>query len=128
MLNPAPGLFVRGQIDLLVRDGATVIVRDYKYAAAPEAARYQIQMECYALAAATAYPEASVAAEIVALRGTPVALPVALQPTATIRQRIVALGEELGRARAAREFPRRPASAQVCRELGCGYVARCWKH
>src|SRR5262249_20204878 len=63
------GLFVRGQIDAMFQRSRSLIVRDYKYAhASDELGRYQVQMQAYALAAADAYPQARVEAEIVFLK------------------------------------------------------------
>jgi ATP-dependent helicase/nuclease subunit A len=128
MLNPAPGLFVRGQIDLIAHAGDRLIVRDYKYATAADARRYQLQMECYALAAITALDGAPVVAQIAALRENPEVIDVPLPAPDTIRARLGALGEELASARRDHTYPRKPPDAAACHALGCGYVARCWGH
>ncbi|MGH7840652.1 MAG: UvrD-helicase domain-containing protein [Candidatus Binataceae bacterium] len=127
MLDAAPGFFVRGQIDLLLQDGANILVRDYKYSRRAEAARYALQLECYALAAATAMPGQAIAAEIVALRGGPQTVAVSLPSLEEIRTRLAGLAQELGHAKTHREYPKKPPHAGACRELGCGYVRRCWK-
>ncbi len=128
MLHAAPGLFVRGQIDLIAHAGDRLIVRDYKYATAADARRYQLQMECYALAAMTALDGAPVVAQIVALRENPEVIDVPLPAPDTIRVRLGALGEQLAVARRDHTYPREPPDAAACRTLGCGYVARCWGH
>ncbi|HLW70144.1 MAG TPA: UvrD-helicase domain-containing protein [Candidatus Binataceae bacterium] len=126
MLDAAPGLFVRGQIDLLLLDGSTIVVRDYKYSRGAEAARYAVQLECYALAAATAMPGHAIAAELVALRDGPQTVAASLPTLQQIRVRLAALAQQLQRARREREYPKKPPHAGACRELGCAYVRRCW--
>jgi len=128
MLNAVPGLFVRGQIDLIAHAGGRLIVRDYKYSTAADALRYQIQMECYALAAMTALDGAPVIAQIVALRENPEVIDVPLPAADTIRARLGALSEHLAVARRDHTYPRKPPNAAACHALGCGYVARCWGH
>lgn len=127
MMNLGPGLFVRGQIDAIVRVGTTLLVRDYKYISHPEAAHYQIQMECYALAVATMHPEYPVEAELVALRSAPASFAIKLPLTSEINDHLQQLGQAIAQARQSQEYPKRPASRLVCYELGCGYVTRCWK-
>jgi ATP-dependent helicase/nuclease subunit A len=120
-------LFIRGQIDVLIDDGNRVLVRDYKYArAAEESDAYQVQMECYALAAMDAYPARDVSAEIVFLRDEAVAITVKLPPADEIRRRLLALAGAILEASRSNEFPKKPASPAVCRALRCGYVPRCW--
>jgi ATP-dependent helicase/nuclease subunit A len=121
-------LFVRGQIDVLIDDGNRVLVRDYKYArAAQESRAYQVQMECYALAATDAYPARDVSAEIVFLRDETVTITVKLPPADEIRRRLLALARAIVEANGSNEFPKKPASPAVCRALRCGYVPRCWR-
>ncbi len=127
MINLAPQLFMRGQIDAVVRVGNALMVRDYKYISHPEAEHYQIQMECYALAVAMVNPGYSVEAELVALRSAPASFRVKLPSLDTIHKRLVGLGHEIAQARVARDFSKKPVSRSLCYELGCGYVARCWK-
>jgi ATP-dependent exoDNAse (exonuclease V) beta subunit len=123
------GLFVRGQIDALAAAGARLLVRDYKYArAAEEAHLYQVQMECYGLAAMEAYAGRPVAAEIIFLRGGARTVPVTLPSADEIRVRFAAIGDALRAAHASGEFPRKPDGPKACRALGCGYVPRCWGH
>jgi ATP-dependent helicase/nuclease subunit A len=121
-------LFIRGQIDVLIDDGNRILVRDYKYArAAEESGAYQVQMECYALAAADAYPARDVSAEIVFLRDEAVTTKVKLPPADEIRRRLLALAHAIIEANRSNEFPKKPASPAVCRALRCGYVPRCWR-
>jgi hypothetical protein len=127
MLNPAPGLFVRGQIDLLLGDAAGLTVRDYKYSRRAEARRYAIQLECYALAVATAIPGAAIAAEIVTLRDRPETVALRLPGADEIRERLASLGIAIRASMAKRDYPKKPPNEAACRELGCGYVGRCWK-
>ena len=129
MLNAAPGLFVRGQIDLIAHAGDTLIVRDYKYSTAADALRYQIQMECYALAAADRVRRRA---------GRRANRRFARQSRANRcpapgRRKRFGLGSALWasslRSRAVTmTYPRKPPNAAACHTLGCGYVARCWGH
>ena len=121
-------LFIRGRIDLLVDDGKRLTVSDYKYARAGSG-DYQVQMECYALAAAEALPGREVSAEVVYLRDRVERRQLKLAPLHVLRARLLTLGRGIAGARAApagRGYPKRPADARECRALGCGYVARCW--
>lgn len=126
-LNVASSLFVRGQIDLLARTADTLLVRDYKYATAADARRYRVQMECYALAAAEVFAGVAIVAQIVALRENPEPINLPLPPAAEIRARLAALGDQLGAARRAAAFPKRPPGKAACHALGCGYVRVCWR-
>ena len=127
-------LFVRGRIDLLIDDGQRLLVSDYKYARAgagnfPDK-DYQVQMECYALAAAEALPGRDVSAEVIYLRERIERRQLKLAPLDEIRAHLLAIGRGIAAARAARgpaSYPRRPADARECRALGCGYEARCWR-
>jgi ATP-dependent helicase/nuclease subunit A len=121
-------LFIRGRIDLLIDDGIRLTVSDYKYARGGSG-DYQVQMECYALAAAEALPGREVSAEIVYLRERMERRQLKLPPLHALRDHLLALGRGIAAARAARgprAYPKRPADARECRALGCGYVARCW--
>ncbi len=121
-------LFIRGRIDLLIDDGQRLTVSDYKYARAGSG-DYQVQMECYALAAAEALPGREVSAEIVYLRERVERRQLKLPPLHALRAHLLALGRGIAAARATRGpdgYPKRPAEARECRALGCGYVARCW--
>ena len=121
-------LFIRGRIDLLIDDGKRLTVSDYKYARAGSG-DYQVQMECYALAAAEALPGRDVSAEIVYLRERVERRQLTLAPLHALRAHLLALGRGMAAARAERGpagYPKRPADARECRALGCGYVARCW--
>ena len=127
-------LFVRGRIDLLVDDGQQLIVSDYKYARAGAgnypSKDYQVQMECYALAAAEALPGRDVSAEIIYLRERVERRQLTLGPLHALRAHLLTLGRGIAAARAGRGpagYPKRPADARECRALGCGYVARCWR-
>ncbi|MBV8054477.1 MAG: PD-(D/E)XK nuclease family protein, partial [Deltaproteobacteria bacterium] len=120
-------LFVRGQIDALAVHGERITVRDYKYAcAADQAGLYQVQMEAYALAAADAYPQSSVEAEIVFLKDGSVTVPITLPPLPQMRARILLLGRGIAAAQTSGDYSKKPPSANVCRKLRCGFVARCW--
>ena len=126
-VGDAPTLFVRGRIDLLCITPHRVTIRDYKYARpAANAATYQIQMELYALAVADAYPDSEVRAELIFLRETPRVVSVALPPLPSIRNRLHDLAREFVVARASGEWIKRPNAEPVCRQLGCGYISRCW--
>ena len=121
-------LYIRGRIDLLIDDGRRLVVSDYKYSRAG-AGDYQVQMECYALAAAEALPGREVSAEVVYLRDRVERRQLKLAPLDAIRAHLLALGRAIAAARAERGpagYPKRPAEARECRALGCGYVARCW--
>jgi len=122
-------LFVHGRIDLLTDDGRRAVVSDYKYARAG-AADFQVQMECYALAAAEALPGREVSAEIVYLRERVERRQLKLAPLHALREHLLALGRAITVARGERGpagYPKRPADARECRALGCGYVERCWR-
>ncbi|MBF6561080.1 MAG: UvrD-helicase domain-containing protein [Candidatus Binataceae bacterium] len=120
-------LFVRGQIDLLIDDGARMLVRDYKYArAAAATATYQVPMECYALAAATAHPARIVSAEIVYLRDGPATAAIELPAADAIRAHLAELTGAIVSAYRTRAWPARPTAPAQCRALRCGYLARCW--
>jgi ATP-dependent helicase/nuclease subunit A len=121
-------LFVRGRIDLLSDDGERLVVSDYKYARGASG-DYQVQMECYALAAAEGVPGRSVSGEIIYLRERTERRQLKLPPPAEIRAHLLAIGRRIAAARAERGgagYPKRPAESRECRALGCGYVARCW--
>ncbi len=127
-------LFVRGRIDLLIDDGERLAVSDYKYARAGAGnypgKDYQVQMECYALAAAEALPGRDVSAEIIYLRDRIERRQLKLAPLDAIRAHLLTIAHGIAAARAERGaagYPRRPADARECRALGCGYVARCWR-
>jgi ATP-dependent exoDNAse (exonuclease V) beta subunit len=121
-----PELFVRGRIDLLCVAPGSVTIRDYKYAHASDAASYQLQMEIYALAAAEAYCGRNVTAELIFIRDRPVVMPIALRPFTAIRDQLQALARELIDAQGSRLWPQRPGNVTACRQLGCGYVGKCW--
>jgi ATP-dependent exoDNAse (exonuclease V) beta subunit len=128
MLNAAPSLFVRGQIDLIARAGDSLIVRDYKYSTVADARRYQIQLECYALAAAKAFPDCAIVAQIVALRDNPEPIDVPIPPMEAIRVHLGTLSQRFAVARRKEDYPKHPPTAAACHALGCGYTERCWGH
>ncbi|HKV53217.1 MAG TPA: UvrD-helicase domain-containing protein [Candidatus Binataceae bacterium] len=120
-------MFVRGQIDALVERDGLVIVRDYKYArAAEEAGIYQVQMEAYALAASDAFGGQRVEGEIVFLRGGHQTVPIGLATPERIRAQLLALGRRIVEAQEHGDYPRGPSNPGLCRQLRCGFVARCW--
>ncbi|HEY6394547.1 MAG TPA: PD-(D/E)XK nuclease family protein, partial [Candidatus Binataceae bacterium] len=120
-------VFVRGQIDLLSKDSRGLLVRDYKYSrAVQEAAAYDVQMQCYALAASESEPAESIRAELVFLRDKLETREIALPSTEEIRARILAIARAIVDARARDDFPKKPEDAGECRKLRCGYIARCW--
>ena len=122
-------LFVRGRIDLLIDDGKRLVLSDYKYARAGPG-DYQVQMECYALAAAAALPDREVSAEVVYLRERVERRQLKLAPLDALRAHLLTLGGRITTAHAERGvagYPKRPTTARECRALGCGYVARCWR-
>jgi ATP-dependent helicase/nuclease subunit A len=127
-LHIAGSFFVSGRIDVIALAENRIIVRDYKYSSAREAARYQLQLECYALAAIAVWDSATIVAEVVALRERHATIDVPLAPAAVIRARLARLGDHLAAAHEERAFPRKPPHAAACRALGCGYVAHCWRH
>jgi hypothetical protein len=127
-LNAGGAMFVRGQIDVVVDDGDSIIVRDYKYARRDDSAEaYRVQMECYALAASVANPGRPVAAEIVFLRGDAVTVPMALPEMPAIRERLMDFGRAIAASRTAGEFAKKPPNEAACRQLRCGFVMRCWR-
>jgi ATP-dependent exoDNAse (exonuclease V) beta subunit len=127
-MNVKPALFVRGQIDAIERARGALIVRDYKYARTSDGAedQYRVQMECYALAAAQAWPDHAVAAEIVFLRGRSAVAPIRLPPLEEIAAQLSALGASILAAQRTGQFARKPPVPSTCRKLRCGYISRCW--
>jgi ATP-dependent helicase/nuclease subunit A len=127
-LHVAGGFFVSGRIDLIALAENGIIVRDYKYSSARQATRYQLQLECYALAAIAVWDRATIIAQVVALREHPAVIDVPLASAEVIRARLARVGEHLAAAREEGAYPRKPPHAAACRALGCGYVAHCWGH
>ncbi len=123
-------MFVRGQIDLVVKERGQIIVRDYKYARPGAEDAYALQLGCYVLAVAEKYPGVQPAAEIIYLRDGLTRHPVGLPDVSELRQRVLETGRAIAAARAEGKleaFPKRPAGASECARLGCGYVHRCWR-
>src|SRR5262249_17376456 len=106
------------------------VVRDFKYAAASDAAvtSYAPQIAAYRLAV-LAGSDGQVNGELVFLRGgtTIRALP-ALDSGAEAAALVMA-AEGLAQALAVHTidaFPRTPPGPAACEALGCGYARRCW--
>jgi ATP-dependent helicase/nuclease subunit A len=119
-------LFISGQIDVLAEDGDTIVARDYKYSrAAEEGSAYQLQMECYALAAAEAYPERRIRAELVFLRDHTERRAVPLPSSERIRSHLLEVGRQMFAARASNGYPKKPADRSLCQKLRCGYIRQC---
>ncbi len=118
-------VYLRGQIDLLLLESDGVTILDYKHARAGAAAEYQFQLDAYSLAAHRLYPKApQIRQGLVFLKErTPEPLMVPSSPLADVEARLVRLGGELQRARAAEQWVGRPV--EYCREIGCGYVYHC---
>jgi hypothetical protein len=76
---------------------------------------------------ATAYPRHAIVAQLIALREDPDPIDVPMPPAVTIRSRLGALGQRLAAAQRNEDYPKRPPKAAACRELGCGYITRCWR-
>ncbi|MGH7949285.1 MAG: PD-(D/E)XK nuclease family protein [Candidatus Binataceae bacterium] len=120
-------LFIRGQIDLLAESEGSLIVRDYKYArAGDDVAGYDLQLRAYGLAIQEANPDRRVQAELMYLRDALERVAVPLPPPDEIRAQLRELGRAMLAARAHADYPKKPASPDVCRKLRCGYVTRCW--
>jgi ATP-dependent exoDNAse (exonuclease V) beta subunit len=126
MLNPAPRLFIRGQIDVLLKTVDTIVVRDYKYATKSDASRYQIQLECYVLAVAEHFPTSRIETQIVTLRDEASVITLPTPSASAIKAKIAELGDRLGQAARNSDYGMAPANAAVCKALRCGYRARCW--
>jgi hypothetical protein len=125
-----PRVFLHGRIDLLARRSGRHVVRDYKYVRATPTSgeTYGAQLGAYRLAVLAAGP-GGVEAELVFLRGGPVARPLGRFDPDAEEVALVRAGAALGAALAAgtaEAFPRAPESPAVCEALGCGYVRRCW--
>ncbi|MGD0074900.1 MAG: UvrD-helicase domain-containing protein [Candidatus Binataceae bacterium] len=122
-------IFIRGQIDLLIDDGNGIVVRDYKYArrSGENLAHYQVPMECYRLAAADAYPERELRAELLFLRDRPEACELKLPSPEVSRDRILEIGRAMLAAEADGIYPKKPAAPDQCRRIRCGYLRRCWE-
>ncbi|MGH7906748.1 MAG: UvrD-helicase domain-containing protein, partial [Candidatus Binataceae bacterium] len=122
-------LFLRGRIDLLLEREGALVIRDFKYSrpGKSDGESWRIQMESYALAAAAAYPDHEVRAELVFLRGGSHSAVIELPEQLHSRQRLLHIARAIIDARTTGEYPIKPLSAHACRELGCGYIARCWR-
>ena len=128
-VSGAPEIFVRGRIDLLGERRGRVLVRDYKYAApTDDIDAYRVQLETYALAAATAYPDQPVDAEIAWLRAPGGRVTRAIDVAAAraaAQQRGARLAAALA-ARTASAFPLAFAAPSACRAIACAFVGRCF--
>lgn len=120
-------LYLRGRIDLLVATKCGPKVRDYKYSEYRPANldTYELQLESYKLAASQAL-ETDVSCELVFLKNRPRLLPIELGSNADIRKHLLAVGHELAVAIQTEKFQKKPKSPTQCRQIGCGYVVRCW--
>jgi ATP-dependent exoDNAse (exonuclease V) beta subunit len=128
----APGtggvLRVRGQIDLLVREGELLTVVDYKHARAGQEEEYRLQLGAYALAARLLRPAERVRVGLAFLREA--------DPSPRWLEMAGAGGDatdELARALASlgTALRRQPAGlwpgkdAATCHALRCGYLYHC---
>jgi len=122
-------LFVRGQIDLIVEHDDAILVRDYKYArrADGDLADYRVPMECYRLAAASAYPGREIRTELFFLRERPEPCPIRQPTVDESRARLVEIGRAMMLARTSGDYAKKPPGPDQCRRLRCGYVRRCWQ-
>ena len=122
-------LFVRGQIDLIVDEGRTIVVRDYKYARPreDEPSGYEIAMDCYRLAAAETYSGREVRAELLFLRGGPQRQEIKLPDLDASRARLLRIARAILAAQESGEYSRKPQNPDECYRLRCGYVRRCWQ-
>jgi len=119
----------RGSMDLVVAlagaAGLELEVVDYKRARGPELLPYELQLELYALAARSLFPEAiRVRAGVVFLGGepgSPVWLPEGER--GALEARVADTVAALSEARWLNVFPR--ASLPRCEAIACGYVGRC---
>jgi len=125
-IGETPALFVRGRIDLLCVTPGRVTLRDYKYARPSDAAAYQLQMEIYALAAVEAYPGRELTAELVFLRDEPRVVTINVPTPDSIRGHLDDLAREFIAMQASGDWSKRPPGQSACRQLKCGFVARCW--
>jgi len=112
---------------LLVATKCGPKVRDYKYSEYRPANldTYELQLESYKLAASQAL-ETDVSCELVFLKNRPRLLPIELGSNADIRKHLLAVGHELAVAIQTEKFQKKPKSPTQCRQIGCGYVVRCW--
>lgn len=117
---------LRGSMDLVVvwRDGSVDVV-DYKSARGGDVDTYAFQLDVYALAARTMFPDAPrLRAGLVFLgggSGEPVWRP--LPAESEVRARLAALGDRLVDARWSESFPR--VAIDRCEVIHCGFIGRC---
>ncbi len=125
---PGPALVLRGQLDALLLDDGAATVVDYKHAEKRDPERYAAQLDAYALAARTLLGDAiPVRTGLVFLRSP--GAPFVERPTATEEDLARTRSELLGAAAAVAQGRRTGAWRRVapsrCRQLGCGFLARC---
>ena len=117
---------LRGSMDLVVAwpDGAVDVV-DYKSARSGDTDGYAFQLDVYALAARTRFPEARRLRVGLAFLGAGTGEPIwrDLPNEDELRARIAALGSDLVRARWTDSFPR--VAIDKCESIYCGFIGRC---
>jgi len=119
---------LRGSMDLVVvwPDG-TVDVVDYKSARSGAAGAYGFQLDVYALATRSLFPDAPrLRAGLVYLGGASAAAEPkwrALPDDAEVRARLAAMGHRLVEARWSGSFPR--VALDRCEAIYCGFIGRC---
>ena len=125
---PGPALVVRGQLDALLLDDGVATVIDYKHAHKRGPERYADQLDSYALAAHSLLGgSVPVRTGLVFLRspGTPfVERPPATEvELARTRARLLAAARAIALGRRGGAWAKVPPAQ--CRDLGCGFLARC---
>lgn len=119
---------LRGSMDLVVvwADGSVDVV-DYKSARSGADGAYGFQLDVYALAARSLFPDAArLRAGLVYLGGAGAAgEPIwrVLPDEAEVRRRLASMGERLVRARWSSVFPR--VALDRCEAIHCGFIGRC---
>ena len=122
---------LRGQIDLLARQGEHLTVVDYKHARRGDGDEYRFQLAAYALAARRLFPDAArVRTGLAFLREadpTPILADADAAGSEQFAEALGKLGAALARARAGAHegdsWEGRPV--ETCRAIGCGYLSRC---
>jgi hypothetical protein len=124
----SPDVVIRGQLDALLLDGTEATVIDYKLSRPAGAARYDFQLDAYALAADALTDSAvPVRSGLVFLRSRSAPFVAREPPSAEelqrIRQRLLEAARVVAAGRRSGVWPKAPAAR--CRELECGFFRRC---
>jgi ATP-dependent exoDNAse (exonuclease V) beta subunit len=119
-------LLVKGQIDLVVLDGDTATIVDYKLMRSVAEGAYRAQLLTYAAAARALWRPARIQVGLALLGSrdpTPELVEVHARDLDVTVANLAQLAGALARSRRRGEYEGRPLA--TCRTLGCGYRARC---